>query len=231
MTRNSAIITVLAMTLWLCSSTAGMAQDVLDAPVETREIERISIDGLAKMPLRLEERVSSGTAHKGDPVRFILLRDLVVDGKVVMPSGAAFSATVSRVRPKTPERSGSVKLAKPSLVLGNGMRVQLEKDNPEEKAGLTSIPFYTVGAITIGPLVLATAPIWIPELVIHDIREQRLKSKAHRSKPEPVDQEFSEGDVFIYYADIHSLTRKLRRANQRLGGARPTQSQTSAPEN
>ena len=111
------------------------------------------------------------------------------------------------------------------------MRVQLEKDNPEEKAGLTSIPFYTVGAITIGPLVLATAPIWITELVIHDIREQRLKSKAHRSKPEPVDQEFSEGDVFIYYADIHSLTRKLRRANQRLGGARSTQSQTSAPEN
>jgi len=138
----------------------------------------VPIEGFNKMPLRLEQTVSSASAHEGDRVRFTLMRDLYVDGNTMAASGATFYATVTAVRPKSARRSGSLKFSQPYLDQANAQRIRLSPSNPEESAGAAAIPAYIIMGATVGPLVIASSPIWITEMIVHDVRERRLKSKA-----------------------------------------------------
>lgn len=214
-TSNSAV-RALYYALCLCVSPLLMAQQagqwslpdaVLAAPStqdtpkasDTISVHPISLQAPNQVVLRLEQPVSSASAHNGDRIRLTALNDFSPDRKAVIPSGTTLYATVSYVRPKTRHRSGDLKFSDPEVDLGNGQRIRLTTNDGDQFWGPGAIPVILVGAVTIGPLVVATSPIWLTGLVIDDVREQRSKSLAHSPKPDPVDKYLSKGEVLNYY--------------------------------
>ena len=204
----------------------------LIAPRSSETLPRtINLQAPKEVVLRLEQSVSSSTAHKGDRIRFTALNDFSPDRKVLIPAGTALYSTVSSVRPKTSHRSGDVKFSDPEFVLGNGQRIRLTTNDGDELSGPGAIPVIVVGAITLGPLVAATSPIWLSNLLIHDVREHRLGSLAHYQKPDPADKELSKGEVLNYYTRGDSRARRDRTANPPLSqpADSPLQSGPTSP--
>jgi hypothetical protein len=182
----------------------------------------ISLQAPNQAVLRLEQPVSSASVHKGDRIRFTALNSFSPDRKVVIPAGATLHSTVTYVRPKTAYRSGDFKFSDPEFVIGNGQRIRLTTNHGDELIGPGAIPVIVVGAVTLGPLVVVTSPIWVTNLLIHDIREQRARSLAHVPKPDPVDKCLSKGQVLNYYTRNDSRIRPDRTAN-------PAPSQPAGP--
>ena len=180
---------------------------------DTISVYPISPQAPNQVVLRLEQPVSSASAHKGDRIRFTALNDFSPNRKVVIPSGTTLYSTVSYVRPKTIHRSGDLKFSDPAVDLGNGQRIRLTTNDGDEMWGPGAIPVILVGAVTIGPLVVATSPIWLTEMVIHDVREQRSRALAHSPKPDPVDKYLSRGEVLNYYTRNDSQLRPDRTVN------------------
>lgn len=213
---NNLAVRMLCYALCLCVSPLLVAQQANQSPSpvallvapSTQDTSKasdnvlvlpISLQATNQVVLRLEQPVSSATAHEGDRIRFTALNDFSPNRKVVIPSGTTLYSTVSYVRPKTRQRSGDLKFSDPEVDVGNGQRIRLTRNDGDDLRGPGAIPAIVVGAVTVGPLVVATSPIWLTELLIHDIREQRFRSLAHSPKPDPVDKYLSKGEILKYY--------------------------------
>jgi hypothetical protein len=217
--RNNSAIKVLQYALYVCLSPLLAAQEIsLPSPPDAAQTVSPTPNTLtasnttfvykfAQVSLRLEQSVSSASTHKGDRIRFTLVKNLAVDGKLVVPAGTSFYATVSHVRPKNRHRSGDLKFSDADLDLGNGQRVRLT-ENRHDKFDPGVIPVVILGAVTLVPITVALLPIQLPYLLIHDIREHQDGGAARATKPPPVDQVFSEGEVFTYYADHDTLAHQ-----------------------
>jgi hypothetical protein len=195
--------------LCFCLSPLLAAQAMVADVNRIESSDTIYVVGSTEVPLRLEQDVSSASAHKGDRVRLTLSKDLLVDGKPVAPAGSIFYAKVSRVRHRTSRHSGSIRFSNAELNLGNGKRIRLAADDPSDKIGASGIPFLVIGAVTVGPLILATLPISLSYLLAHDVSEHKNDSHAGAAKAERADRQFSSGEVLIYYADHDVLARRL----------------------
>lgn len=213
MIRNYAALTCLPCALLLCLSPPLAAQDgspalasvdqLSFAPVTPVSAEVLPLGGLGRATLRLEQSVSSASAHRGDRIRFTLENDLYVANRgEVASAGTSVYATVAHVRPKTHQRSGNLQFSDPEIVLSNGKRIRLTKTDPQDRFGVGAIPVVIVAAVTLGPLVVVTSPISLTELLIHRIHERHVERLGQTTKPPPVEREFSEGDVVCYYANV-----------------------------
>jgi hypothetical protein len=223
MIRNNLAVSMLRFALCTCLSPLLAAQQSVHPALPEADFEvpstlaaprvsetmpaTINLQATNQVVLRLEMPVSSATAQKGDRIRFTALNDFSPNRKVVIPAGTTLYSTVSHVRPKTRHRSGDIKFSDPELDLGNGQRIRLTTSDGDDFSSPGAIPVIVVGAVTIGPLVVATSPIWLSELVIHDIRERRFRSLAHTPKPDLVDKDFLAGDVLTYYTRNDSRIR------------------------
>lgn len=183
------------------------SQPVSSTPSTSTESNTIFVQGIVEVPLRLDQQVSSATAHKGDRIRFTLLKGLSCDGKLMASAGSTFYATVSHVQPKNRHHSGVVRFSDATLDLVNGQRLRLSESDSEDNIGPEAIPVVILAGVTLVPITVALLPIQLPYLLIHHIREQRHGDKTHTTRPEPVDIELPEGEVLIYYADTTPTTK------------------------
>jgi hypothetical protein len=202
---------VLPSALCICLSPLLAAQQASPptSPYEPRPVssdskapaapDTVRLRGTTIVRLRLEQAVGSASAHKGDRIRFTLLFDLLADGKVVAPAGTPCYATVADARPMTDRRSGLLKFSDAALDLGNGQRIRLSEGDGQDEIGPEAIPVIIVGAVTIGPLVVAMLPVQLSIWAIHSIREHRQGGPAHYPKPDPEETDLSEGEHFTYH--------------------------------
>jgi hypothetical protein len=137
-------------------------------------LDSVRIPRYTRVDLHLEQRLSSADSKVGDPIRFTLVNDLVVKGRVVALAGTTCYATVKRVRQRTVKKNGSVKLSDPELDLGNGQRIRVT-DSPGDLGD--NIEFF-FEALVAGAIF---APIWVPALLdveVHDaIKSHRDPAK------------------------------------------------------
>jgi len=111
------------------------------------------LDGTA-VQLRLAENLTSATAKAGDQVPFEVTDDVLVDGVVVLPKGAAALATVTDANPKRRMgRGGKLNVNIDSARLADGEKVQLRASQDNQGGG-------HVGAMT-GAMV-GTALVFFP---------------------------------------------------------------------
>src|SRR5579863_4241179 len=142
MIKDNLTVRALYYTLCLCVTPLLVAQQthqstlpgaVLAAPStqdnstasDTTVVRPISLQAPNQVVLRLEQSVSSASAHTGDRIRFTALNDFSPNRRVVITSGTTLYSTLSYVRPKTRYRSGDLKFSDPEVDLGNGQRIRL----------------------------------------------------------------------------------------------------------
>jgi hypothetical protein len=87
---------------------------VIDVPAGTR------------IPLVLENAISTRSAHVGDPVYFQTLYPIIVDGRIVIPAGSYMSGDLLSVkRPGRIKGRGELSLKLTQLILPNGYTASL----------------------------------------------------------------------------------------------------------
>lgn len=166
--------------LWLLPMLAAQQATPPAVPIETTPaitakrpsgmLDSVRIPRYTRVDLRLEQRLSSADSKVGDLIRFTLVNDLVVKGRVVAQGGTTCYATVKRVRPRTGKKNGSVKFSDPELDLGNGQRIRVT-DSPGDLGD--NIEFF-FEALVAGAIF---APIWVPALLDVEVSDA---IKAHR---------------------------------------------------
>lgn len=77
----------------------GAAMALIVAQESTKTGVRLA-DG-TPVPVRLLQLISSETSRPGDPVRLAVVKDIVVDGRVVIDEGISATGTVVEARPNT----------------------------------------------------------------------------------------------------------------------------------
>jgi hypothetical protein len=97
------------------TAAAHPAAAIIDVPSGTR------------IPLVLENAISTRTAHAGDPIYFETLYPIIVNGQIVIPAGSYMSGEVlSAKRPGRIKGRGQLVLKITQLILPNGYTVNLE---------------------------------------------------------------------------------------------------------
>jgi hypothetical protein len=87
----------------------------------------IDVPSGTKIPLVLENAISTRTAHPGDPVYFQTLYPIMVSGRIVIPAGSYMSGEIlSAKRPGRFKGRGRLVLKLTQLILPNGYTVSLE---------------------------------------------------------------------------------------------------------
>jgi hypothetical protein len=107
------------------------ATPVESAPVETPrpryEEHRVRADSV--LGIQIDQSLSSATAKLEDRVSASVSRDLIVDGRTVLPRGTRLEGTVSLVQPGS-KFKGRARLGIRfhTIVLGDGMRVPIQTE-------------------------------------------------------------------------------------------------------
>ena len=123
------------------------------APASRVPVPHTLLDG-TPVKLRLAENLTSASAKTGDQVPFEVTEDVLVDGTVVLPKGAAALATVTDANPKKRMgRGGKLDVNIDSARLADGEKVQLRASQDNQGGG-------HVGAMT-GAMV-GTAIVFFP---------------------------------------------------------------------
>lgn len=134
----------LLLTVFLASS--ALSQDDGSAT--------LSIPDGTPLKLRLAESVSSAHAHVGDPLLFVVVRDVSVGGYTVIPAGTLASGSITGVkRHRLLGMGGQVSLKLDSVELVNGQRVELQARKRVKGSSRTKL---MVGAM------IATSLIFLP---------------------------------------------------------------------
>lgn len=102
--RRTFCIPVVALTVMAAVSTTTMRAETAAPAFEHREYREITLPAGTVLPLTLETTVASNTSHVEDRVQARLRRAVVVNGRTVLPAGAAVSGIVTEAR-----QSGRVK--------------------------------------------------------------------------------------------------------------------------
>jgi hypothetical protein len=86
----------------------------------------IQVPSGTRIPLVLENAISTRTAHAGDPIYFETLYPVIVAGRIVIPAGSYMSGDVlSAKRPGRFKGRGKLVLKLTQLILPNGYTVNL----------------------------------------------------------------------------------------------------------
>jgi hypothetical protein len=89
--------------------------------------------------VKLEKTISSTTTHVGDVVEFDVLRDVLVDGVVVIPKGAKAGGVIAEAEPKKRfGHSGRLSFNITSLRMANGEQAELRGYQQASGASSTS---------------------------------------------------------------------------------------------
>ena len=116
-------------------------------------------DGTA-VELRLAENVSSAHARIGDPLDFVVVRDVSVEGLTVIPAGTMASGSVTGVKRKRfLGIGGRVALQVDSVKLVNGDRVGLRARM--EVKGRSRTKLMAAAMIATGLVFLPAAPLFL----------------------------------------------------------------------
>lgn len=87
----------------------------------------IKVPSGTRIPLVLENAISTRTTHAGDPVYFETLYPIIVAGQIVIPAGSYMSGKViSAKRPGRLKGRGQIVLKLTQLILPNGYTVGLD---------------------------------------------------------------------------------------------------------
>ena len=130
------------------------AQDMAAIP------EMLVIPDGTPVKLRLAESVSSAHARVGDPLDFVVVRDVSVGGFTVIPAGTIAHGSVTGVKGRRfLGMGGQVSLKLDSVDLVNGDRVELSANKKVKGGSRTKL---MVGAMIVTGLVfLPAAPIFL----------------------------------------------------------------------
>jgi hypothetical protein len=108
------------------SSAAASAAKPAVAPTGAKKPVYIDVPSGTKIPLVLENAISTRSAHAGDPVYFQTLYPILVSGHIVIPAGSYMSGEVlSTKRPGRIKGRGRIVLKLTQLILPNGYTVNL----------------------------------------------------------------------------------------------------------
>jgi hypothetical protein len=214
MFQNNLLISILRHLVCFLMCAPVVAQEAIQQPSpaspigkEPAGVQTTFVQDPEGVSLRLEQKVSSEFANRGDQVRFTLVNDLSDGRKVLAPAGSTFYARVAQVKATDHRHPAKLELSDATLDLGNGQQLRLKRtDGQDDLFTLGAIPVLIVGAVTLVPMTLAMLPIQLPYLAIHDIHERRQRAKVGTSKPWLIDIEIPQGTVLTYYAN-HTLTK------------------------
>jgi len=121
---------------------------------------RLTIPNETPVELRLAENVSSAHAHTGDPLKFVVVRDVDVAGFTVIPAGTVASGSVIGVRRKRfLGIGGRVALKVNSVELENGDRAGLRAHM--EVKGRSRTKLMAAAMVATGLVFLPAAPIFL----------------------------------------------------------------------
>lgn len=106
---------------------ARTRQGSADAAARSAKPATIKVPAGTKIPLVLENAISTRSAHAGDPVYFQTLYPIIVGGRIVIPAGSYMSGRVlSAKRPGRFKGRGQLVLRLTQLILPNGYTVSLD---------------------------------------------------------------------------------------------------------
>jgi len=111
-----------------------------------------------EVDLALLDPVSSATAVKGQPVKFVVAKDVIAEGLVVIPTGTPATGIVRAVRKGAKgKHNGYVVLQPQTVALADGTMLTLKEYPPgEPTCGNLGPCFGLVAAVVL------LAPIWAP---------------------------------------------------------------------
>lgn len=134
------------------------AQLVAQAPAPLPASVILS-DGTS-VKLRLDQTVSSLHAHVGDPLKFVVVKDVAVDGHVVIPEGSFASGSIVGVKGKRfLGVGGNIVFTLDSVSLADGERVELSAR--KEVKGSSRTRLMAAGMIAAGVIFWPAAPVFL----------------------------------------------------------------------
>jgi hypothetical protein len=107
------------------------AAPVEPAPVETprRQFEEYTVKADSVLGISIDQSVSSATAKLEDPVTASVSRDLLVNGRTVLPRGARLEGNVTLVQPGNKFKGRArIGVRFYTLVLADGSRVPIQTE-------------------------------------------------------------------------------------------------------
>jgi hypothetical protein len=105
---------------------APAAASSANSTAPTAKLATIDVPAGTRIPLVLENAISTRSAHVGDPVYFETLYPIIVDGRIVIPAGSYMSGDLLTVkRPGRIKGRGELSLKLTQLILPNGYTVSL----------------------------------------------------------------------------------------------------------
>lgn len=156
----------LMTTTLLAQETASVAPPLRAAPLASSNPEPapgpLTLKKGTEVELVLLETVSSATAVKGQAVHFAVAKDVVADGLVVIPRGAAATGVVTSVQKAVKDkRDGYVVVAPRKVEVGLGSWASLRWTRPGVKDCDEFCPTWGVVAA-----IVAFSPILVAGLVL-----------------------------------------------------------------
>ena len=128
------------------------------APLAAPAATRVTVPGGTPVQIRMVDTVSSGTAHVGDTFEFRTAEDVLINGWVAVPSGAAGRGTVAEVEPAGGNgHPGHLKLTFDYVYSADGLKIRLtdvSKVHEAEADKGKSSTATTVGYLVLGPVGL-----------------------------------------------------------------------------
>jgi len=128
---------------------------------ETRAVPvSVTIPDGTPVKLQLAESVSSTHSRTGDPLTFVVMKDVSIEGFTVIPAGTVANGTVSAVKGKRfLGMGGEISLKLDSIKLKNGGRVNLRAQLDVKGRSHTKI--MAAAMIATGLIFLPAAPIFL----------------------------------------------------------------------
>ncbi len=147
--RKIPVYLLVAMLVVSCAS----AQEMSTVPGS------LTIPDGTPVHLRLSQNISSAQSHVGDSLKFVVVRDVSVDGLTVIPAGTVASGTVTGIKGKRfLGIGGKVSLKLDSVKLVNGDQVNLRARLAVR--GQSRIDLVAAAMIATGIIFLPAAPVF-----------------------------------------------------------------------
>ena len=161
------------------SAHAPMAQDTATLPKDT-EVATIIL-----------ETVSSATARKGQVVRLAVAKDIMIDGRIVIPKGTSATGVIARLQKGIlGTRDGYLDVRPVAVTLAEGTRVKLKEyptgqDSCGDLGPCWAFPLFVVA---ISPFVIAALPVAAVVALFHPDRD---KGKTTYKMEKPVGKDWT----------------------------------------
>lgn len=183
-----------------------------------RSLQTILADG-TPIVLRAAESLSSAEAKKGDPVEFVVVQDVLVDGVPVVPKGTIARGTISEVKHKRRmARGGKLSILLDSIGLANGGKVPVRatthvRGGNHSKLMATGMAFTSLAFYPAAPVLM----------MMHGKECVLLKGAGLTA--------YVNGDVSVNLSEIKNSSPEIKNGSARLpqeGGALAPASETNS---